>query len=179
MSLTPTRTLDMAKYARLNPDNTIAEIRSDLRELPPDIPHKNVRWRAVAESPAISTEFYTLGDYSLSGDAVVRQKVARSIGEVRTRMVGKVKAIAQRKILAIMPAYKQTNLMALAVENIRAYGPDSSKWPEQMRAIAADADAKWARIKAIRVASDVIEADIMAADFAALEAFDLSKGWPE
>lgn len=174
----------MAKYARLNPDDTIAEIRTDLRELPPDIPHKNVRWRELVEQQldAYRAECYRLGDPSLAiGDKTVtriRQPVRRDEAEIRDLYIRRVKAEAAQRIEAIMPDYKQRNMLALAVENIRAYGPDTAKWPDEIQAIAADADDRWARIKAIRMASNVIESDIMAADFAALEAFDLSKGWP-
>lgn len=84
-----------------------------------------------------------------------------------------IKAEAQRRIFAIAPAWRQSNLIAHVLELTRDHGPRSSgTWPAE--ALAADdaAQAVWAQIKAIRAHSDALEANPPAlADLPAA-------GWP-
>lgn len=72
--------------------------------------------------------------------------------------VADVKAEAGRRIEAILPDYKQRNVLAFGLEAVMTYGPDPADWPVQLQAVNADMQAKWAVIKAIRVRSDEIEA---------------------
>ena len=72
--------------------------------------------------------------------------------------VADVKAEAARRIEAIMPDYKQRNVMAWGLETIMAYGPNPANWPTELQAVNNQAQAAWAAIKAIRVRSDEIEA---------------------
>ena len=83
-------------------------------------------------------------------------------------MIAEVKAEAARRIEAIMPDYKQRNVMAWGLETMMVYGTDPADWPAQLRAVNDQAQAAWAAIKAIRVRSDEIEAmQPIPADFVA------------
>lgn len=74
-----------------------------------------------------------------------------------------VKAEARRRIIAIADEDRQRNLTARGVELLRI-GPAS--WTPDEQAEANAIDAVWQQIKAIRAASDVIEAmDPLPADF--------------
>jgi hypothetical protein len=76
--------------------------------------------------------------------------------------VAAVKAEAQRRIFAIMPAWKQSNLMAQALNDIIDHGQDATARPADQKATKVAADAAWGKIKAIREASNVIEAKLLA-----------------
>lgn len=81
-------------------------------------------------------------------------------------VIADVKAEAGRRIEAIMPDYKQRNVMAWGLETMMAYGPDPADWPAPLQEVNNQAQAAWAAIKAIRVCSDEIEAmDPIPADF--------------
>ena len=94
----------------------------------------------------------------------------------------RVKEEAQRRIYIVLPAYKQTNLMAQGLQNALTFGPDSTKWPPDQQALKAYTDARWLRIKALRDASNSIEAKLNAmTDWQELEAYDATTdaSWPE
>ena len=96
--------------------------------------------------------------------------------------VAAIKAEAQRRIYLVLPAYKQTNLMAQGLQNTLTYGDDSTKWPADQQALKAYTDARWLRIKALRDASNAIEAKLNAmTDWQQLEAYDATTDadWPE
>lgn len=77
-----------------------------------------------------------------------------------------VRAEAERRILEIMPAHQQRNSLALGMEMSMAHGPDPANWPAEQQAIHAQVMAAWAAIKALRAASNIIEAmDPIPADF--------------
>lgn len=65
-----------------------------------------------------------------------------------------VKAEANRRILAILPEWKQRNYTARAVEKVAAGEVGDDEWNAMQ--------AAWQQIKAVRVASDAIEAEINA-----------------
>ena len=69
-----------------------------------------------------------------------------------------VKAEAERRILAIMPEYKQRNYLALGLEATVTYGADATQWPSDLQAAHAQAQSAWDQIKAIRLASNALEA---------------------
>lgn len=80
--------------------------------------------------------------------------------------VHNVKAEAGRRIEAIMPDYKQRNVLAFGLETVMAYGADPSQWPEPLQQVNAEMQAKWEAIKAIRARSNEIEAmDPIPTDF--------------
>lgn len=95
----------------------------------------------------------------------------------RAELVAAAKAEAGRRILAILPDYKQRNLLARGLE-LHAKGP--ATWTAAEQAEWAAGDALWTRIKAIRARSDAIEAEIALTDAAALATFDPAAAiWPE
>lgn len=95
----------------------------------------------------------------------------------RADLVAAAKAEAGRRILSILPDYKQRNLLARGLE-LHAKGP--ATWSEAEQAEWAAGNALWSRIKAIRARSDALEAEIAAMDAAALAAFDpAAASWPE
>lgn len=80
--------------------------------------------------------------------------------------VAMVKVEAARRIEAIMPDYKQRNVMAWGLETMMAHGPDPANWPPELQAVNDAAQTAWAAIKAIRARSDEIEAmEPIPADF--------------
>lgn len=98
---------------------------------------------------------------------------------LRAYRVAQVKEEARRRILAVMDKDQQDNALALGQEMIYTHGPDLATWPEGDRATYAGVMAKWSAIKAIRTASDAIEAGLPA-DEEELHAFSATAadGWP-
>jgi len=70
------------------------------------------------------------------------------------RKIAETKAEANRRILAILPEWKQRNYTARAVEKVAAGEVGDDEWNAMHTA--------WQQIKAVRVASDAIEAEINA-----------------
>ena len=70
------------------------------------------------------------------------------------RKIAETKAQANRRILAILPEWKQRNYTARAVEKVAAGEVGDDEWNAM--------NAAWTAIKSIRVASDAIEAEIAA-----------------
>lgn len=68
--------------------------------------------------------------------------------------ISRVKDEANRRILAILPDWKQRNYTARAVEKVAAGEVGDDEWNAMQTA--------WQRIKAVRVASDAIETEIAA-----------------
>lgn len=101
------------------------------------------------------------------------------LAQIRADRVAEIKAEARRRIVSVMDKDQQDNALALGQEMIYTHGPDPAAWPEDRRTEYADVMAKWARIKDIRTASDLIEA-ALPADAASLCAFDAASaaGWP-
>lgn len=92
-------------------------------------------------------------------------------GHVATK-IAETKAEAGRRILAILPDWKQRNYAARAVEIIADEEVGSDEWNEMQ--------AAWRQIEAVRTASDVIEAQIADLTDAEAGAFDVaaSPEWP-
>lgn len=100
-----------------------------------------------------------------------------SAADLRAAKIAHVKAEAERRILAVLPEVQQRNSLALGLEAVTLYGPDTAAWSEALQSTYLDVIAKWLRIKAIREASNEIEASIplIASEVAA---FDVTLGWP-
>lgn len=77
--------------------------------------------------------------------------------EISDKLSG-IKDEAERRILAILDKNKQRNLLAHGLEAIFEHGPDPAQWPAADRALQQDTTPKWRQIKAIRAASDALEA---------------------
>lgn len=97
---------------------------------------------------------------------------------LRAAVVASVKAEAERRILAIMPEWKQRNSLAQGLAAATTYGFDPEAWPAELQAEYAAVMAQWAQIKAIRAASNSIEASAPET-VADLLLFDINVGWPE
>lgn len=169
----------MPKYARLNPDDTIAEIRSDLRDRPDDIPAKGVRWFLYEDAKNVDFNFYSLGGLKLSGDVVTNDVKPRELEQIQSTMINKIKSIAEKKIIAIMPIHKQRNFTALGVESLLSYGADVNSWPDQLRNLVTQGVAAFAEIKRIRDVSNAKELEVLALDFQSIQSYDIDAGWPD
>ena len=107
----------------------------------------------------------------------VRDKTPEEVAEMVAGKVLDIKAEAQRRILAIMPTYRQTNWLALKAEMDLRYGAPSN-WPAEVQQGIAAVMKQWEDIKAIRTRSDELEAQVGAlTDPHEIDAFDVSKGW--
>lgn len=104
----------------------------------------------------------------------VREKTPLEVAAMREAKVAEVKAEASARILALYPAWKQTNMLARGVElaSIRVVQP----WTPEEEAESALLLGRWAEVKAIRELSDALEASIPQ-DAAGIAAFDPSQGW--
>lgn len=83
-----------------------------------------------------------------------------------------VKAEAQRRIYAIVPAWKQINLTARSAE-LLLIRMNNGAWTAQESGEAAAIDAIWAKAKAIRAYSDTLESAILSGSTP-----DITTGWP-
>ncbi len=92
--------------------------------------------------------------------------------------VAQIKGEAQRRILEIMPAYKQTNWLARKAELDLTYGPDPTDWPADDKNAIASVLEQWEQIKTIRARSNELEAALSALTKPAdVLAFDPTAGW--
>lgn len=108
----------------------------------------------------------------------VRAKNEGEIAVMKAAKIAAVKREAERRILAIMPEYKQRNNLALGVELVTSHGPDPAQWPEQAQALFAAVTAQWGQIKTIRQASDAKEAAVNALTSPVeINDYDALAGW--
>lgn len=118
--------------------------------------HTDTTWNFINEATG---DTYTVG----RGNGVETEADALNAllsGAKEERIVA-IKAVAQERIYAIVPAWRQNNLMARSIElrNIK----DERPWTEGEAAEDAAIKAIWAAVKAIRAASDIAEAEVWAA----------------
>jgi hypothetical protein len=73
-------------------------------------------------------------------------------------MIVRVKREAERRILEIMPVYKQRNNLAKGMVLTTLHGSDTSKWPEDSKQEYGEVISQWSQIEAIRSKSTQIEA---------------------
>lgn len=108
----------------------------------------------------------------------VRNKNAGEIAAMKASKVAAVKREAERRILAVMPEWRQRNFLALGVEMITTYGADPKGWPEDMQALYAKAKEQWDQIKVLRARSDTKEAAVAALSGPVkIDTFDPAAGW--
>lgn len=88
------------------------------------------------------------------------------------QMIAEVKAEAQRRIYAIVPAWKQANLTARTAELLRIR-LDAGSWTAQETAEINAINAIWDKAKALRAYSDTLEASILAGGSP-----DIMASWP-
>jgi len=83
-----------------------------------------------------------------------------------------VKAEASRRILALIPAHKQVNILARSSELLEIIASGGTLTAEE-EADRQEAKVAWSVVSAIRAASNTIESQELPADYLALiEAFD-------
>lgn len=95
----------------------------------------------------------TNGSWSQTWNVV--NKTAEEISQYDAEMVAAVKAEAQRRIISIIPEWKQRNLTARAAE-LAIKG--AVNWTAEEQAEYEAGQAVWDSIKAVRTKSDALEA---------------------
>lgn len=88
-----------------------------------------------------------------------------------------IKAEARRRILAVLPEWKQVNATARMTE-LLMLGPD--QWTPAEQAEADALQALWGWVKTVRARSDQLEAAAVGKTLAEIEALDLfaDASWP-
>lgn len=76
----------------------------------------------------------------------------------REHIVTAIKAEASRRILAVMPQFKQLDFVAESVVAMLTLGADMSRWPADAQARARRGIALWHYAEAVRARSDELEA---------------------
>ena len=161
------------RYACLDRDGNILWHNRHFDEKPPDPVGKGWRIVPVAEvpSPDFNSRLETASvAYVVDGDQVVQRWTVTQRSDAEQK--AEVKAEARARILARLPDWKQRNMTARGVEliNLRASRPLTAD--EQAEAVALQAAWDW--VRAVRTASDAIEAmDSIPVDFRD------DKRWPE
>lgn len=94
------------------------------------------------------------------------------VSAAKSSLIARVKAEANRRILAILPEWKQRNYTARAVEKLAAGEVGDDEWSAM--------SAAWTAIKAVRVASDAIEAEISTLTDEQVVQYDVANNhkWP-
>jgi hypothetical protein len=115
-------------------------------------------WEFITEN-GITTATPPDSRYAEFAAAVIR-------GEVVPNRIAAVKWEAGRRILSVIPDWKQRNLLARSIELTRVANKSPTELAEQTAI-----DALWSYAKAVRAASDTFEAD------PALDPFD-DANWP-
>lgn len=84
--------------------------------------------------------------------------IAAAQAKATAEIPGLIKAEARRRIVALYPDWKQTNMVARGVE-LQDIWRLNGEWTVQETAEAAALNAIWAWIKTVREASDDLELD--------------------
>ncbi len=172
----------MIEYARILGGEVLDHRMFASADDVPDLAESKGRWvPVVTEDSAFDARTQVLGDEvrTVEADRVmlsrpVRSKSPEEVADMREAKIVEIKAEASRRILDPFPAWRQTNMLARGVElmNLRA---DQGLTPEE-EAEAADLQAAWDQVKAIRAASDSIEASVPE-DALGICAVDVTAGW--
>lgn len=115
-------------------------------------------WAWQVQVKPTQTEFNTV-----AWDIAQRAWVAtdKPLEDVQVRLIEKIKADANNRILESLPEWKQRNLIARAAElsDKRIDGPLTAEEESERQALKGE----WAGVTAIREASDTAEANVTAA----------------
>lgn len=104
----------------------------------------------------VQSDTLQMGQY-IEGFAATAEEIAAAKAE----RILQIKSAAQEKIYSIVPAWKQANMTARAVE-LQGYRFER-EWTAEETAEYNSMQAVWSQIKAIRSASDEAEAAVNAA----------------
>lgn len=102
-----------------------------------------------------------------------------AVGVLRQQAVVAIKAEAARRIELLAPEWRQRNMTARGLELLMLSMQRTLTADEAAEIVAIE--AVWMMIKAVRAASNGVEAEVMVmSDIAALESFDAvtHPGWP-
>ena len=161
----------MTNYALVSPKGAVDRISANID---PTVQTKpGWRWLPVEDTPG--PDFPGKLE-TASAERVVDGGKVVTVWTVSRRAIDDqrqaVKDEARRRILARFPDWKQTNMVALGVElTLAKIGGD---WTKEQQDEAGALQAAWDWVKAVRSASDVIEAmSPIPADFRS------DKFWPE
>lgn len=91
--------------------------------------------------------------------------------DLQVRRINETKAEAYRRIIEIIPEWKQRNLTARAVELLRV---GEANWSQAQADEYAAGEAVWAAVKAVRTSSDTLETNIGGMTTDQLKALDVS-----
>lgn len=102
------------------------------------------------------------------------------VADERAIVAAAIKSHARERILAIVPEWKQSNLLARMNELLKAR-LIAGQWSESEAGEVAALESVWSRVKSIRAASDAHEAAVaQLGTVAAVLAYDWrGTGWPE
>lgn len=151
---------------------TVAETREITLDTVPA--HKRWAWKTIVEEkPGFSRKTQQLvgPEVTIEQDRVVKRWTV--VQKSREDVVAAIKSEARRRITERYPEWKQSNMTAAGVE-LQDSWRRNGLWTAEEQSYASELDAAWAWIKAVRAASDAIEAlDPTPPDF------DADNRWPE
>lgn len=153
------------RYVLIGPDQQEVKRSDEYPSFLPSVPVKEgYRWIPEAEEVVgTATSFTTaIVERIVEADRVVVRTTHTAIAVEQQKLA--VKGEARRRIIARFPDWKQTNMVARALELTRK---GAGLTPEEQTE-ATQLQAAWDWIKAVRAASDALEAmDPIPADFTA------------
>lgn len=172
------------KFAKVE-GGEVADVREvgDLRDImvgdclvcrPGEEHYRQAGWLEYVE-PVLG-EFQSLGAMRFSAGQCTYAVDDWPAQDILAALIAAAKAEARRRILAIIPEWKQANATARAVEIVydQLLGQASESDLAELAAIQGVHD----RVKAIRVASDLIEGDIVGGMVSATSQVVTSPRWP-
>lgn len=135
----------------------------------------------VTEDPAFNPITQVRGDAETLVEptqvlvtATVRDKTEGEVAAMRAAKIAAVKEAASARILALYPSWRQTNMLARGFElTYRRFA--GALTPDEEAEVAA-LQASWDDVKAIREASNALEASVPS-DAIEIDAFDPTQGW--
>jgi hypothetical protein len=138
-------------------------------------------WRPIVEDAKpsfLDTQTLTRSEVIEPNQVRLAWDVAdKPIDGAKAERIRQINKEAGKRIVAIMPEYKQRNALALGLDLTTKHGADPNAWPTEAKALYDTYSALWADISAIRAASNAANDAINAAsDVAEVNAVAVS--WP-
>jgi|TARA_R100001530_G_scaffold33102_1_gene26019 hypothetical protein len=113
-----------------------------------------------------------VGADEVTGVYALRDKTQQEVDVDREQAVIRIKAEAGRRILLIVPEWKQRNLLSEAVVLL---DKGRAQWTPEEVAMWAVGEVMWLQAKAIRAKSDELESQVATMSAEGLALFDTSK----